>query len=57
MLDKTKNIVVVFSFMTFLILVFILNLCKEDTEVSIVERRKLAKFPNITFKNTKYNYL
>ena len=51
MLDKTKNIVVVFSFMTLLILVFILNLFKEDVEVSLVERRKLAKFPNITFKN------
>jgi len=48
MLDKTKNIVLTFIFFLILILFFILNLLKKDTEISYTERRKLAKFSKPT---------
>lgn len=51
MSDKTKNIVVTCTFILILSLLFLVNLLKQDTEVSITERRKLAKFPNITIKS------
>lgn len=48
MSDKTKNVLVTFIFFLMLILLFILNLFKEDTEISYLERRKLAKFTKPT---------
>lgn len=50
MLDKTKNIVVTIAFILVLVLFFIVNLCKEDTLISITERRKLAKFPKVNIE-------
>lgn len=51
MLDKTKNIVVTITFAILLILFFLANILKKDTEISITERRKLAGFPQITIKS------
>lgn len=51
MSDKIKNIVVTFSFVSVLIIVLICNLFKSDIEISIIERRKMAQFPEITTKN------
>lgn len=51
MLDKTKNIVVTVTFSVLLILFFLANILKKDTEISITERRKLASFPQITLKS------
>lgn len=51
MLDKTKNIVVTITFAILLILFFLANILKKDTEISITERRKLASFPQITIKS------
>ena len=51
MLDKTKNIVVTVTFGILLILFFLANILKKDTEISITERRKLANFPQITIKS------
>ena len=48
MLDKTKNIVVTITFILVLVLFFIINICKKDTDISITERRKLAIFPAIS---------
>jgi len=50
MSDKTKNVVVTITFLLFLILVFLANILKKDTDISLTERRELAKFPNITTK-------
>lgn len=51
MSDKTKNLVVVSIFLFLLSIFFLLNLLKEDTDFSLIERRKLAKFPNINIKS------
>lgn len=51
MLDKTKNIVVTITFVILLILFFLANILKKDTQISITERRKLASFPQITIKS------
>ena len=51
MQDKTKNLIVTITFCFMLIFVFISNCFVEDLEVSIVERRKLAQFPKISFEN------
>ena len=51
MLDKTKNIVVTTIFIWILIVFFLANLLKKDTEISLTERRKLTQFPDITIKN------
>lgn len=47
MSDKTRNIVVTIAFFLLLILFFIANLIKPDTEISQEERRKLTQFPEI----------
>lgn len=47
MSDKTKNVVVTIAFFLLLILFFIANLIKPDTEISKEERRKLTQFPEI----------
>lgn len=51
MSDNTKNIVVTTIFILLLSVFFLVNLLKPDTEISITERRKLAKFPNINVKS------
>lgn len=50
MSDKTKNIVVTIVFLSLIILIFVFNILKQDTKISLTERRKLAKFPEITAK-------
>ena len=47
---KIKNIIISIGFVTILILILLLNIIKKDTEISISERRKLAKFPKITIE-------
>lgn len=51
MSNKFKNIIVSVLFLTILLLVFVLNILKPDTEISIAERRKLEQFPSFTFHN------
>ena len=48
MQDKTKNLIVVITFCLILIFILVSNCFAEDIEISILERRKLAKFPKIT---------
>lgn len=50
MSDKTKNIVVTIGFILVLFIILISNILKEPTKISITERRKLAKFPELTTK-------
>lgn len=51
MSNKFKNIIVSVLFLTILLLVFVLNILKPDTEISIAERRKLEQFPSFTLQN------
>ena len=46
-----KIIIVSDLFLTILLLVFVLNILKSDTEISIAERRKLEQFPSFTLQN------
>lgn len=48
MRDKTKNIIITIGFTVILILVFFINLLVEDKQISITERRKLAKLPEFS---------
>ena len=48
MSNKIKNIVVTISFLFVIITMFIVNLIKQDTDVSLAERRKLQQFPKIS---------
>lgn len=48
MTDKTKNVIVTFIFLTFLLAFSVINILKPETEISISERRKLAKLPTLT---------
>lgn len=50
MSDKIKNVVVTITFLLFLFLVFLANVLKKDMDISLTERRELAKFPDITIK-------
>lgn len=50
MTDKLKDIVLTIAFFTLIIGMFFLNIINKDTEISISERRKLAKFPEISIK-------
>ncbi len=50
MQEKTKNKIVVIVFVIMLLGIFLINLIKQDTLISESERRKLAKFPEITFE-------
>ena len=49
--DKAKNVIITFIFLTFLIVFFVVNLLKPESEISISERRKLAKLPTLTTKS------
>lgn len=48
--DKLKNIIVIVTFITIIFGMLFLNLIKEDEQISITERRKLATMPNFTVK-------
>ncbi len=50
MKNRTKNILISLGFILILTTVFILNILKEDTQISLAERRKLAQFPKISAK-------
>ena len=51
MKEKVKNKVIAIGFAFILFIVLISNVIKKDEEISISERRKLAKFPTINFEN------
>lgn len=53
MQDKTKNKIVTVGFIFVLIIIFFNNIIAKDKEISIAERRKLAKLPNVTLENIK----
>lgn len=45
MKDRTKNIIISIGFFLILIIMFLINIITKDKEISLVERRKLAKAP------------
>lgn len=49
MTDKVKNVVITITFLFVIIIIMIINIIKEDTEISLSERRKLTSFPEISF--------
>lgn len=49
MTDKVKNVVTTITFLFVIIIIMIINIIKEDTEISLSERRKLTAFPEISF--------
>lgn len=49
--SKYKDIVISILFILILVLFFILNVFKSDTEVSVSERRKLTLMPKFSFKS------
>ncbi len=51
MSEKTRNKIIVIGFVSILFIFFIANIVKKDEQISLTERRKLAQFPTITFKN------
>lgn len=50
MKDKDKNIIITIGFIAILLMILLTNIFKQDQEISITERRKLAQFPEITLK-------
>lgn len=48
--DKTRNVAITVGFALILMILFLANIVKQDQEISITERRKLAQFPEITLK-------
>ena len=51
MSDKIKDIVVTIIFLFTVISLFLINVIKEDTDISVAERRKLATMPELTTKS------
>lgn len=51
MSDKIKDIVVTIIFLFTIIALFLINIIKEDTDISVAERRKLATMPELTTKS------
>lgn len=51
MSDNNKNIIITIAFALLLILFLLVNLLKPDAEISLTERRKLAKFPEISVRS------
>ena len=49
--DKIKDIVVTIIFLFTIISLFLINVIKKDTDISIAERRRLATMPELTTKN------
>lgn len=48
MTDKVKNILITIVFFCIIIGFFLMNVIKEDEQISISERRKLASFPEVS---------
>lgn len=48
--DKLKNIIVIITFFILIFGMLIINIAKEDEQISITERRKLATIPSFTIK-------
>ena len=51
MSDKIKDMVVTIIFLFTIIALFLINVIKEDTDISVAERRKLATMPELTTKS------
>ena len=49
--DKIKDIVVTIIFLFTIIALFLINIIKKDTDISVAERRKLATMPELTTKS------
>ena len=49
--DKIKDIVVTLVFLFTIISLFLINVIKKDSDISIAERRKLATMPELTTKS------
>ena len=49
--DKIKDIVVTIIFLFTVISLFLINIIKKDTDISVAERRKLATMPELTTKS------
>ena len=49
--DKIKDIVVTIIFLFTIISLFLINVIKKDTDISVAERRKLATMPELTTKS------
>ena len=49
--DKIKDIVVTIIFLFTVISLFLINVIKEDPDISVAERRKLATMPELTTKS------
>ena len=49
--DKIKDIVVTIVFLITIISLFLINVIKKDSDISIAERRKLATMPELTTKS------
>ena len=47
---RVKDIIITIGFITILLVLLLINIVKQDQEISLTERRKLAKFPKITLK-------
>ena len=47
---KMKDIIITIGFVMILSIVFFINIISKDKEISTTERRKLAQFPEITYK-------
>ena len=47
---KMKDIIITIGFIMILTIVFLVNIISKDKEISVTERRKLAQFPEITYK-------
>ena len=46
-----KNKIITICFIIIIVGMFFINLIVKDNEISVLERRKLAQFPEITFEN------
>ena len=51
MSNKTKNIIITVLFSVFIIFFMFINIVITDTDISLTERRKLARFPQISLSS------
>lgn len=51
MTDKIKNVIVSLMFLAIIFSVFLINIFKEQQDISLSERRNLAKFPKLTLSS------
>lgn len=50
---KAKDIIITVGFVCILMLLLLVNVFKQDGEISLSERRKLAKFPEVTLEKIR----